>query len=67
MSSLQTCSGATYNWKFRLNFTKKHLWCNVYGTFYLRSQVLTRKNEKNPTPKPPRLDVKPIHFEGKNP
>ena len=57
MSSLQTCSGAAYNWKFRLTLPK-----SIYGAMYIERFIsglrfLTRKNEKNPTPKPPRLDL----------
>lgn len=57
MSSLQTCSVATYNWKFRLTLPK-----SIYGAMYMEHFIsglrfLTRKNEKNPTPKPPRLDL----------
>ena len=57
MTSLQTCSGATYNWKSRLTLPK-----SIYSAMHMEHFIaglrfLTRKNEKNTTPKPPRLDL----------
>jgi hypothetical protein len=31
-------------------FTQKHLWRNVYGAFYLRSQVFDKEKREKPDP-----------------